>query len=471
MPKVAVDSILDTNHIIKIMQNDLSLFQSISRKLLEQEVVDPVLKPVEPSRLHDLLDIDLNDEPVDQSRFDKALSDLVLNTPRTSTNMFFNQLFGGRQGKAVVGELLSVMLNSSMYTYKVGGPMIAIEKEILDKIAEKIGYAEDYGGTIAPGGSMTNMMAMIMARDKMVPDVRFKGLSSTMTLYTSKESHYSIPKNASFIGIGRDQIRFIPTDDKGQMDSKALKMAVESDLSAGHQPFFVNATAGTTVLGVFDPLEQIAEICESYGIWMHVDGALGGSVLFSSKYRHLIKGIERSDSFSLNAHKTLGVPLACSMIWAKNKQDLYESFSNEASYLYQTANDDLNPGKISLQCGRRNDALKFWCLWKSIGTKGLENAVDHQYELAQFARNYVRQHADYELYNHDESISICFNYKGIPAEEICNRLYEEGEIMVGFGRFREDVFIRLVTVNFGLEKANILQFFKHMEDCVEKYIL
>lgn len=453
------------------MQKDLALFQSISRQLLEQEETNPVLKPIEPDRLHDLFDIALEDGAVDQNKFEKALSDLVLNTPRTSTNMFFNQLFGGRQGKAVVGELLSVMLNSSMYTYKVGGPMIAMEKEILDRIAEKIGYPVGYGGTLAPGGSMTNMMAMIMARDKMMPEVRFKGLSTTMTLYTSEESHYSIPKNASFIGIGRDQIRFIPTNDLGQMDIEALGAAIEKDISNGLQPFFVNATAGTTVLGVFDPLEPIADLCESHGIWLHVDGALGGSVLFSDKHRHLINGIHRSDSFSLNAHKTLGVPLACSMIWAKHKQDLYESFSNEASYLYQTANDDLNPGKISLQCGRRNDALKFWCLWKSIGTKGLEEAVDHQYELAQFARDYVRQHPDYKLYNHDESISICFNYKDIPAEEICNRLYAEGEIMVGFGRFRDDVFIRLVTVNFGLQKENIIEFFKHMEECVEKYKL
>ena len=453
------------------MEEDLSLFQSISKQLLEQEESDPVLKPIDPGDLADLFDLTLDDAGAGPPQFEKALSDLVLKTPRTSTNMFFNQLFGGRQGKAVVGELLSVMLNSSMYTYKVGGPMIAMEKEILDKIAGKIGYPSDYGGTLAPGGSMTNMMAMIMARDKMHPDIRFKGLSSTMTLYTSKESHYSIPKNASFIGVGRDQIRFIPTNDYGQMDPILLKEAIEADIAKGHHPFFINATAGTTVLGAFDPLEEIADICQSFGIWLHIDGALGGSVLFSEKHRHLIKGVERSDSFSLNAHKTLGVPLACSMIWAKNKQNLYESFSNEASYLYQTANDDLNPGKISLQCGRRNDALKFWCLWKSIGTNGLEEAVDHQYELAQYARDYVRQHPDYKLYNRDESISVCFNYKGISAEEICNRLYEEGEIMVGFGRFRDDVFIRLVTVNFGLEKEHILQFFKHMENCVDKYIL
>ena len=107
-----------------------------------------------------------------------------------------------------------------------------------------------------------------------------------------------------------------------------------------------------------------------------------------------------------------------------DKKQLHDSFSNEADYLYQTDGDDFNLGKTSFQCGRRNDALKFWTLWKSIGTKGLETIVDNQFMLADVAINYVKNHPDYTFYSYDDSISICFNYLNIPADKLCTLLYE-----------------------------------------------
>jgi sulfinoalanine decarboxylase/sulfinoalanine decarboxylase/aspartate 1-decarboxylase len=136
--------------------------------------------------------------------------------------------------------------------------------------------------------------------------------------------------------------------------------------------------------------------------------------------------------------------------------------------LYQTDHDEFNLGKTSLQCGRRNDALKFWTLWKSVGTKGLAKIVDHQFDLADVARERVRNNPDYTLYSYDESISICFNYKGIPARTICTALYEKAELLVGYGSFRDDEFIRLVTINAQNEKQDITQFFDIMERFVEE---
>jgi sulfinoalanine decarboxylase/sulfinoalanine decarboxylase/aspartate 1-decarboxylase len=162
----------------------------------------------------------------------------------------------------------------------------------------------------------------------------------------------------------------------------------------------------------------------------------------------------------------LGTPLSCSIIVVQDKKYLYESFSNDASYLYQTDHDDFNLGKISLQCGRRNDALKFWTLWKSIGTCGLEKIVDHQFELANTAREYIRANENYTLYSYDDSISICFNYKGIPARTICTQLYEHSKLMVGYGCFGKDEFIRLVTINAQNQKQDILDFFNTLEDFV-----
>ena len=218
----------------------------------------------------------------------------------------------------------------------------------------------------------------------------------------------------------------------------------------------------------FDYVEGIAKICHKNNIWLHLDGAFGGVDVFSNKYKKLIKGIEKTDSFCFNAHKTLGAPLSTSVLVVKEKKHLYNSFNNEASYLYQTHNDDYNPGQISLECGRRNNALKFWTMWKSIGTKGLEKIVDHEFDLAKYAFDYVNSNKDYTLYSFEQSLSICFNYKDYDPVDLCSLLYKNSVLMVGYGKFREQNFIRLVTINAQNTIKEIEKFFSTLEDFCEK---
>lgn len=450
------------------MKTDLELFSSIVAELLKDEKEHPVSQYMKADDMFQTVDLRLNDGPMDAEAFKTSITELVKHTPKTATPAFFNQLFGGRKGKAVLGELLAVMLNNSMYTYKVGGPMIGMEQAILKEVAKMAGYPEDFGGTFAPGGSMSNMMGMIMARDRYQEDIRMQGVTKRMIAYTSAESHYSVPKNAAFTGIGRKNVRYVNTDEQGRMLPDHLDQLIQEDLQQGNAPFMVNATAGTTVLGSFDPLEAISAVAKKHKLWLHVDGAYGGTVVFSDKYKHLVKGLELSDSFSVNAHKTLGTPLSCSMFFAKDKRYVYDSFSSEASYLYQTDEDDLNPGKTSIQCGRRNDALKFWTLWKSVGTSGLAHIVDHEFALADHARDYIRSKPeDYTFYSFDDSIAVCFNYKGISPKKLCTALYEQAELMVGYGSFGGEEFVRLVMVNSENSTEVIDQFFAKLEAFVE----
>ena len=450
------------------MINSLKIFDKLTKELLEDEAEHPVAEHVSSEELFSTIDLALNDAPENEEKFYNTLKELVFKTPRTSTNAFFNQLFGGRNDKAILGDLLAVILNNSMYTYKAAGPQVGVEKVILRKVCDMIGWDKNADGTFASGGSMTNFMAMLMARDRFDQNIKQNGVNKKLLVYTSKESHYSIPKNAAFSGIGRENVRYIPANNRGEMIVEDLQKTIEKDLADGHHPVLVNLTAGTTVLGAFDPIKPIADICQKHKIWLHVDGAYCGSVLFSHKYKHLIEGIELVDSFSFNAHKMLGTPLTCSILVAKNKQHLYNSFSNEASYLYQTDHDEFNLGKTSLQCGRRNDALKLWTLWKSVGTKGLEQIVDHQFALADVARNYINQNSDYTLYSFNDSVSVCFNYKTIPARDICTLLYEKSELVVGYGSFDGEEFIRLVTVNAQNGEEDIRQFFKILEEFVNE---
>ena len=449
------------------ISNDLVLFNELVEVLISEEDKHPVASRIDPDKLYDSVDLSLNPSAIVDDEFKKVLKDVLVSTPKTATNLFFNQLFGGRQSKAVLGDLLAVMLNNSMYTYKVAGPQVGIEQEIIRQSCNLIGYGDQSNGTFPTGGSMSNYMALVMARDAKDPNCRTDGMSKPMVVYTSKESHYSNGKNASFAGIGKNNIRYISADSKGRMIPEKLEKQIIEDLEEGLLPTYVNVTAGTTVLGAFDPINNIADITEKYGVWLHVDGAYCGSVIFSDHYKHLVTGIERSNSFSYNAHKMIGTPLTCSIILVNDKKHLYDSFSNQADYLYQTDGDDFNLGKTSFQCGRRNDALKFWTLWKSLGTNGLKQIVDHQFELADVAREYVRNNSNYTLYSFDDSISICFNYKNIDPSALCTALYQHQITVVGFGSFEEDTFIRLVTINANNEKSDILNFFKILEEFVD----
>ena len=359
------------------------------------------------------------------------------------------------------------MLNTSMYTYKISGPQVGIEKEIISQICQLINYGNDSGGTFPTGGSMANFMALVMARDKKDLAIRNEGLNKRMIAYTSEESHYSNAKNASFAGIGRDNLRYIPTNSKGEMLAEKLEEKIQEDILKGYFPFYVNATAGTTVLGAFDPIESLSKICKKYTIWLHVDGAYCGAVIFSPHYKNLLKGLQNSDSFSFNAHKIIGTPLTCSLLLVNNKKHLLDSFNNDADYLYQTNSDDYNLGRVSFQCGRRNDALKFWSLWKAVGTNGLAKIVNHLFETANIAREYVRKNSDYKLYNHENSLSVCFNYKAFDAKDLCTKLYQANELLVSYGSFKGDVFVRLVTVNPENKKDDILNVFKILEKFTE----
>jgi sulfinoalanine decarboxylase/sulfinoalanine decarboxylase/aspartate 1-decarboxylase len=450
------------------MQKALDLFQRIASDLISDEKSKPVSDYVPSKRLYEQLDLVLRDNPISEKEFEEVLREVVFASPRTATPSFFNQLFGGRNEKAILGELLSVLLNNSMYTYKAGGASVGVEKSVLREACNTIGWGEDSDGTFASGGSLTNFMAMLMARDTTFQDVRKKGMHTPITVYTSEESHYSIPKNAAFCGIGRDQVRFIATDKKGKMIPQELICQIEEDINDGYVPSFLNLTAGTTVLGAFDSIEALLPIAIKYNIWTHVDGAYCGSVIFSNRYKNLIKGLTGVNSFSFNAHKMIGTPLTCSLLLVKDKAQLYRSFSNEASYLYQTETDEFNPGKTSLQCGRRNDALKFWALWKSVGTKGLEEIVDKQFALADVARKYIKNHPDYELHSFEDSISICFSYKGTDAKTLCRELYENNTLLVSYGERKTQDFVRMVTINAQNDEKDILDFFKLLEQFVQE---
>ncbi len=385
----------------------------------------------------------------------EALRRVVRATPSSAGPRFFNQLFGGRVPVATLAEILTTLTNTSMYTFKVGGPQILIEKEVVARMAARVGYAQGEG-ILAPGGSLANLTAMIVARNEALPELRERGFEGGRhTVYTSEAGHYSTKKNAGLTGLGRGNVREVATDRRGRMDVADLKRLLAEDRAAGFCPIMINATAGTTVLGAFDPLREIAELAAEERVWLHVDGALGGSVLFSERHRALLEAADQADSFTWNAHKMMGVPLSCSAILMKRRGLLDKHFNERATYLFQADADELNPGTRSIQCGRRNDALKVWAAWLFHGDEGFRERVDRLFALASYAAKQIDADSAFELLARPESINVCFELKGHSSAEICHRLDEERRLKIGFGQVGEREAIRLVCINPDLDERDL----------------
>jgi glutamate/tyrosine decarboxylase-like PLP-dependent enzyme len=230
-----------------------------------------------------------------------------------------------------------------------------------------------------------------------------------------------------------------------------IQRAKQNDLV----PFCVIATSGTTVRGAFDPIDEIAAITHDENIWLHVDAAWGGSCLFSSKYRDLMSGVELADSVCWDAHKMMGLPLICSAFLTKHKEVLGGvcAHGNAAHYLFHEDTKDVDLGRFSLQCGRRNDSLKLWIAWREIGDQGWAEMVEKYCELSDYLQAAVESNPKLEMMSERSWSNICFRYVADGRDlnelnaEIRSRLIREGMHLVSRSNIFDQVVIRAVVAN------------------------
>jgi len=237
------------------------------------------------------------------------LAQLVIDhSVHTSHPRFFNQNFAGPDPVAVSGDWLASALNTTNATFEAAPTFTLMEAAVLRKLARVAGWP-DYPesglapGLFAPGGSTGTLYALQLARHRQQPDLVRTGASAERrVLFVSDTGHYAAVKSAALLGLGMDAVIKVATTPAGAMRPDALEASIEKARADGATPFCVIGTAGTTVTSAFDPLDALADICEAENLWLHVDGAWGGSALFSPAERHRLAGIERADSFVWNLH-------------------------------------------------------------------------------------------------------------------------------------------------------------------------
>ncbi|XP_037072231.1 cysteine sulfinic acid decarboxylase-like [Pollicipes pollicipes] len=375
----------------------------------------PVLQFQSPAQLAQQLPLTLGEPLPDESALLQLCRQVASYSVRTSDFRFRNQLYGGVDQYGLAGALLTECLNTNQHTFEVAPAFILCEAAVLEHVRQLIGW-QDGDGIFAAGGSMANQYGLALARYHRHPEVKARGLFGRrpMVVFTSEDAHYSILKAAHWHGYGHDNVLAVPTDECGRMRPDALEAAVTRALAEDREPLVVNATCGTTVLGAFDPLPEIADICHRHGLWLHVDACWGGSALLSRRWRPVLAGLERADSVAWNPHKMLGAPLQCSLFVTRHAGLLHRCNAAAATYLFQQDkfyDVSFDTGDKSVQCGRKVDGFKLWLMWKAHGDAGLERRVDATFAAAGYCADQVAQRPGFRpVLASPQCANVCFWY-------------------------------------------------------------
>jgi glutamate/tyrosine decarboxylase-like PLP-dependent enzyme len=254
-----------------------------------------------------------------------------------------------------------------------------------------------------------------------------------------------------------------------------LDSLIEIAKRSGLEVICVIATSGTTVRGAFDPLREIANIAHSNNIWLHVDAAWGGICLFSTKHANLMDGVELADSVCWDAHKMMGTPLICSAFLIKNVNILKSvcAHSLNAPYLLHSQSEELDLGRLSLQCGRRNDALKLWLAWREIGDAGWARRCEGFIELADHLQSLIEQQPEMEMMSTRKWANVCFRMRSANIDlnvlntQIRDKIMKRGKWMTSKALIDGQVILRPVIANSEVSKKSLQGFIEECLTCLK----
>lgn len=411
---------MDTKEVIinpqteQVLKDFIQKFWKDKQKLSENRVVHEITD----SHIEKIRKIGI---PTESRSVEDVVNELVEDIYKYRYNVNHQRYLGFVPGPASslswIGEVMTSAYNLHAGSWMSCPAATCIEQELIGWFCKQAGYTQTPGGIFVSGGSMANMTALTIARDKILSDdTQHLGVA-----YVSEQTHSSVAKGLRIIGVTNNRIRKIPTDSHFRMDVERLNNAIQTDITTGLIPFVVIASAGTTNTGSIDPLEEISVVCQKYGLWMHVDGAYGASVLLTKKYKHLLKGIELSDSISWDAHKWLFQTYGCGMTLVRNQKNLINTFSTNPEYLkdLEAENDHLNAWDMGMELTRPARGLKLWLTMQVLGCDTLSDAIEHGFTITEWAGKELHKEKDIEIVSYPQLAILNFRYApdGMTEEE------------------------------------------------------
>lgn len=453
-------------HSPTTIEQSLALLTTIISKLPEERAVSQAPNAKE---LTAMLDVSLSDDGADSAALIDAATAYIKYNPDVSQVAFFKLLYSGLNSPALLGDWVTSLSNATMHTYQVGPVATLMELELIKQWNALVGFDEG-DGVMVSGGSQANLIGMMLARHKKLPHAKTRGFEGkTLIAFVSDQAHYSGLKAANVLGIGTENLIAVASDAEGRIDPEALEVAIKDALAKGYTPFFIGLTAGTTVIGAYDPVASCSAIAKKYDLWLHIDGAWGAPVLFSATHRHLIQDSHLADSMAWDAHKLMNVPITAAVILVKQAGLLHATCSGGGGeYLFhKDENGAYNLGERSIQCGRRADALKVWMSWKAIGHKGFSDKVDNLFHCKDHCVDLVERSPSLKMLAPAVFLNVLFRFEPLnapkPLDEaqlkelniaICQEMKSQGTY-IDYATYKGRAGIRFILANTLCQKSDI----------------
>jgi L-2,4-diaminobutyrate decarboxylase len=374
---------------------------------------------------------------------------------------------------ALAAEVVISTLNQSMDSFDQAPIATVVEQKLIRWLCAEAGLPKTADGTFTTGGSQSNYMGLLLARDAFCLkqwnfSVQKSGLTTEarrLRIFCSEVAHFTVEKSASQLGLGTDSVVRVEVDDQFRMNLAALRDALSAAIAQGQFPLAVVATAGTTDFGSVDPLPELAAIARSAGAWLHVDAAYGGALLFSAQHREKLRGIEQADSLSIDFHKLFWQPIPCSVFLLREARH-FEAIKLYADYLNPELHQDSgipNLVTTSLLTTRRFDALKLWVSFQTLGRDKLAAMIDRTIALAAHAAKIVRNTPHLKLMCEPQLSTVVFRYipkdSEIGADQLNSalrqHLFENGKAVIGHTRVRGAQCLKFTCMNPAVTEGQI----------------
>ncbi len=320
---------------------------------------------------------------------------------------------------SILAELLTAGLGAQCMIWQTSPAAAELEEVVLEWLRQMLGLPEGMAGVIQDTASTATLVALLTAREKATNfESNQKGLKSPLIVYASEEAHSSVEKGVKIAGYGKENLRYITTDESLALIPSKLEEAIENDKKNGLQPACVVATLGTTSSTAVDPLLPIGEICHRHRLWLHVDAAFAGTAAMLPEKKWMLEGAEYADSFVFNPHKWMLTNFDCSAYFVKDPGTLIQTFEIHPEYLKTGLDAEVkNFRDWGIQLGRRFRALKLWFVVRSYGVEGLQRIIREHIRLAQMFKGWVEEHKDFELMAPVHLSLVCFRLNDGRDEE------------------------------------------------------
>lgn len=332
---------------------------------------------------------------------------------------------------SVLAEMLTAAMGAQCMSWATSPAATELEQVVMGWLRDMMGLPGEFTGVIQDTASTATLVALLSARERATGGASgtrgLRGAGADLTVYASREAHSSIDKGVQLAGYGLEQLRHLPGDEAFGLDPRALERAMADDVAAGRTPACVVATIGSTSSTAIDPVATVADICQRYGAWLHVDAAYAGAAAIVPELRHHFSGMERADSVVVNPHKWLLTNFDCSAYFVRDVDALLRACRISPEYL-RTAHDAevVNYRDWGIQLGRRFRALKLWFVIRSYGVEGLKAVIRRHVALARELAGWIEAEPGFELMAPVPFGLVCFRCRpeGL-AEEAVDRLNQD----------------------------------------------